>query len=280
MRIVDTFDTFPANPSIENLRAYYDTYHKIFNAYFPIHCKNTDERLHQAILKYRTDWDSITLVHERIASLIETTVEKYKKVYQLEFPISVNLIIGAYGSNAYTHRQIIPDITFAMERLTYEKEPLQVIIAHEFGHAAHNIFSNNHEIDWKSVNWNHPYTWLLQEGAATHFSKQIVPGLDESIYFSYKYGEDDWLEFAKGNKQEIIQTFIRDMHSGTASNEIFKEWFSINGGNHFGFNRLGYYIADCMFQDYILEKGELHTLLLWKEKLFIEIVEAWLSNYK
>jgi hypothetical protein len=278
LRIIDTFKDFPTERSLDGLRRYYEKHPDIFDAYFTRHCKNTDERLNQAIQKYSEDWNSIKKVHERIGDLIENVTALYQEDYQIDFPIDVNLIIGGYGSNAYTHLQIIPNITFALERLTFEEEPLKVIIAHEFGHASHNIITNEHDMDWKSVNWDHPYTWLLQEGVATHFSKQIVPGLEESIYFSYKYGEEDWLQFAKENQREIITNFITDMESGKSNTDIFREWFSINGGQRFGYSRFGYYIADCMFQDFAERIGEIDTLLLWKKKDFFHIIKSWLEE--
>ncbi|WP_042142049.1 DUF5700 domain-containing putative Zn-dependent protease [Paucisalibacillus sp. EB02] len=278
MNINDTFGSFPDNLTIQSLRQYYEKHPDIFNFYFQIHCKNTDIRLNQAIQKYPTDWDSIEKVHDRIVKLIEIVEQAYQSNYQLNFPITVNLIVGAYGSNGYTNHKIIPDITLAMERLTYKEDPLKVLIAHEFGHAAHNIFSNKHHMDWKLVQWDHPYTWLLQEGTATHFSKQIVPDLNDSIYFSYTDNGDEWLKFARGNRQVLLKKFTEDLRSGRSNKEIFKEWFSINGGETFGFTRLGYFVADCMFQDFEKEIGEMDTLLLWKEDRFFRIVEAWLDQ--
>lgn len=278
MKINDTFGSFPDNPTISSLRQYYERHSDIFNFYFQIHCKNTDRRLNQALQKYPTDWESIEKVHERIGELIEGIVQRYLLDYQLDFPITVNLIVGAYGSNGYTNHQIIPDITLAMERLSYKEDPLKVLIAHEFGHAAHNIISNNHHMNWKSVQWDHPYTWLLQEGTATHFSKQIVPYLNEDIYFSFTDSGEEWLGFAKENRHEILKRFTVELHSGKSNKEIFKEWFSINGGENFGYTRLGYFVADCMFRDFEKEIGELNTLLLWKEDNFFQIVEDWLDQ--
>ena len=278
MKINDTFESFPVKPTTKSLRQYYEEYPEIFAFYFQVHCNNTDDRLNQAIQKYRKDWDAIIKVHDRIDKLIEAVVEQYKVNYQVDFPVTVNLIVGGYGSNGYTNHQIIPDITLAIEKLTPEEEPLKVLIAHEFGHAAHNIISNDHQMDWKSVQWDHPYTWLLQEGTATHFSKQIVPHVNESIYFSYDNSGDGWFEFTRNNKQEIKKKFTSDLQSRKANQEIFKEWFSINGGITFGFSRLGYFLADCLFQDFVKEIGEINTLLLWKEDKFFQIVEEWLNK--
>lgn len=276
---MDTFSVFPKEPNVEKLRAYHQKFPEIFRTYFLYHCQDTDERLNNAIEKYTADWESIKKVHQSIGDLIEEAIVTYETKYRLEFPVTVNLIIGAYGSNAYTHREIIPDITFAMERLSFEEDPLRVIIAHEFGHAAHNIISQEHQMNWKNVQWNHPYVTLLQEGAATHFSKKIVPNLNESIYFSYDHTGDEWLKFAKEHKEDIISSFAIDIKREKENVQIYKEWFSINGGSKFGFSRFGYFIADCFFQDSLHKIGELDTLLLWKNEGFFSNVEEWLNKF-
>lgn len=278
MKIIDTFSSFPDNPTIESLREYYEAYPEIFGPYFLHHCKDTDARLQQAIDKYADDWHSIKKVHQTIKDLLEDIHSIYQTKYKIKFPISINLIIGAYGSNAYAEREIIPDITLAMERLTSEENPLRVIIAHEFGHVAHLLISERYQMDWQAMQWEHPYIWLLQEGAATHFSKQMVPQLRESVYFSYdNYGED-WLAFAKEHHQDIIRCFSNDINSGKTTVEIYKEWFSIRGGSTYGITRLAYYIADCFFQDLIVQNGELASLLLWKDDGIFQTVEEWLKQ--
>ncbi|GAB3794622.1 hypothetical protein [Virgibacillus kimchii] len=278
MRIIDTFFSFPKQPNIEGLSAYYDRYPDIFHYYFSYHCKYTEERLARAIEKYAVDWEEIKKVHHTIKPLVTDVARTFYENYHLEFPINVNLIVGAYGSNAYAMREIAADITFSIERLTYEKDPLKVIIAHEFGHVAHHMISDNHQMDWTQVQWDHPYVWLLQEGAATHFSKQITPDLRESIYFSYDYDGEAWLSFAKDNKEEIIRHFTNDIHAGKSSAEIFREWFSINGGSTFGLARLAYFVADCLFEDFASEIGEVNTLLLWKQEDFFQVMDNWLKN--
>lgn len=279
MNIIDTYESFPKQPTLERLREYHINYGNIFEFYFLYHCTNTEERLNKAIERYSYDWHSIQKVYQNIGIIIENTAQIYHEKYQLEFPIDINLIIGAYGSNAYANRKIIPDITFAMERLTFEAEPLQVIVAHEFGHVAHNLITNQEGMDWKKVRWEHPYTWLLQEGAATHFSKQIYPNLSESIYFSYSLEGDEWFTFAKKHKQDIISSFANELRSGKEFTHIYKEWFSINGGETFGYSRLAYFIADCLFQDLSFITDELHTLLLWKNEAYFQIVDEWLNQW-
>ncbi|MUK89344.1 hypothetical protein GMD78_13330 [Ornithinibacillus sp. L9] len=281
MQIIDTYPDFPIQPSKERLQEYYAKYPDIFDVYFTYHCKNKDEKLLKALTRYEEDVDSIQRVHYQISELIEKVVHVYGKKYGVTFPIDVNLIVGAYGSNAYTHRQIIPNITFAMERLTFEKDPLKVIIAHEFGHATHNIITDQHHLNWKNMHWEHPYIWLLQEGAATHFSKEIVPDLHPSIYFSYDLKGEEWFDYANNHKVEIIRSFFDDIDNvKKTSGDIFKEWFSINGGMRFGYTRLAYFIADCMFQDFIHKFGEINTVLLWKDEQYFNLVDNWFKQYR
>lgn len=280
MQVINTLEAFPINRTLDSLKEYYQKYPTVFDFYFQFHCKNTDERLSQALSKYPADWHSIEKVQSQIGTLIEKITQRYDGLYNLNFPICVYLIVGAYGSNGYTNHKVIPDITFALERLTYDQDPLQVLIAHEFGHAAHNIISNNNQMNWKRVQWGHPYTWLLQEGAATHFSRKIVPNIEESIYFSYKYGEDEWLKFARNNSGEIIESFTRDLQGEKSNQDIFKEWFSINGGKTYGYTRLGYFIADSMFQDFVQRIGEVETLLLWKNDTFFQDIENYFNRLK
>lgn len=279
MKIVDTFASFPKQPNLKRLRQYHKKHCEVFKTYFLYHCQDTDERLSKAIERYSEDWKLITKVHQSMECLVVAVCNTYETTYHMEFPISVNLIIGAYGSNAYTHRKIIPDITFAMERLTPQEIPLKVIIAHEFGHTAHHIISDNHQMDWQRIRWEHPYIWLLQEGAATHFSRQIVPDIKESTYFSYDESGDEWLKFAREHQHEIIGAFAKDIQSGKNGNDIFKEWFSINGGSTFGYPRLAYFIADTFFQDYMGKEGELNTLLLWNNDYFFSVLDRWIIAF-
>jgi hypothetical protein len=183
--------------------------------------------------------------------------------------------VGGFGSNAYTYRQIIPNITFSLEKLSPEPDHLKAIVAHEFGHAAHNIISNEDGIDWTQVQWYSPLTWLNQEGAATHFSRRTAVDLHPSIYFSYDEKGYEWLTFSKANKNEIKKAFAEDYLALTPE-LVFREWFSINGGQKFGYSRLGYFIGDMFFQYQIENLGEIKAVTAWKERGFQEHVKQWL----
>jgi len=187
------------------------------------------------------------------------------------------LIVGGFGSNAYTYRHFIPNITFALEKLSPNKDHLRTIVAHEFGHAAQNIISNEAGIDWAIIQWNNPLTWLNQEGTATHFSRRTAKDLNPSIYFSYNDEGDEWLSFAKANQQEIKRTFAED-YSNLTPELVFPEWFSINGGKRFGHSRLGYFIGDLFFQNQINLYGEIKAITVWKDINFIGNAKSWLLN--
>ncbi|MCU9614716.1 hypothetical protein OEV98_14325 [Caldibacillus lycopersici] len=278
MQITDTIPAFPKEVTIQKLKKYYEQYPEAFNEYFTYHCKATDldSRLATAIKAYEDSMPSIVKVHKNIANYITEISKLYEDQYQINFPIQVYLIIGAFGSNAYTHRQIIPNITFALEKLSSEEDPLLVLIAHEFGHAAHNIITNQTQFEWKMMQWEHPYTWLLQEGAATHLSRKIIANKEPSIYFSHDLHGEAWLSFAQENSCKIIHQFYQD--SNAENRSVYKEWFSITGGSNFGHSRLAYFIGDMLFQDFVQMYGEKGALLLWTKRDFIYLVDEWFKS--
>lgn len=280
MKIIDTIPFFRKNydNSVDSLRAYYREYPEVFREYFAYHCKDTEERHNNSILKYPQAFSTINQVYKNIIPIISEIICEYMKTYHVLYPIEVNLIIGGFGSNAYTHRQIIPNITFALEKLSPDREHLMVIVAHEVGHATHNILTNETICDWNNVQWDSPLIWLYQEGAAIHFSRKIVPGLHPSLYFSFNNNGYDWMEFCELNKQDIKNAFAKDMYSHD-THSLFREWFSINGGSRFGYSRLAYFLGDLLFQHLIYVKGEINAITAWKELSFIEEVEEWLFGY-
>lgn len=154
---------------------------------------------------------------------------------------------------------------------------MRVIVAHEFGHAAQNIITNDSYINWGIVQWNRPLIWLNQEGAATHFSRQTAPGLHPSIYFSYNDGGHEWLLFAEKHAQKIKMEFAEN-YSMLPPEQLFKEWFSIHGGEKFGYSRLAYFLGDQFFQSQIKKLGEMGAVIAWGEKGFIEQVQRWLYD--
>lgn len=278
MKIIDTIPFFMDHyqPSISFLQSYYEEYPDIFREYFAYHCKDTNERHNQSITKYPQAIPIIKKVHQSIKPIIHEITNQYYKIYHVSFPVDVNLIVGGFGSNAFTHRQIIPNITFALEKLSPEPDHLKVIVAHEFGHASHHIISDESGMDWYKMEWRNPLIWLNQEGAAIHFSKRISPGLEPFVYFSFDNDGEEWLSFAESNKEKIKQAFTEDYASKTTE-QIFREWFSINGGKRFGYSRLGYFLGDLFFQNQVKQLGEMKAITTWKDLHFIDRVESWLK---
>jgi hypothetical protein len=277
LNMIDTIPYFMSNyqPSISFLRNYFNEYPEIFKEYFAYHCKDTEERHNQSIAKYPLFFSSIKQVHKSIHSIIEEIAEEYSRKYQVSFPIDVSLIVGGFGSNAYTYRQIIPNITFALEKLSPEPDHLRVITAHEFGHAAQNIATNEAGIDWTKLQWESPLTWINQEGAAIHFSRKIAVNLAPSIYFSFNDEGHEWLAFSEKHKHEIKMMFAKDF-AAENPRQVYQEWFSINGGKRFGYSRLGYFIADMFFQYQIMNLGERNAIIAWKDSDFQEQAKKWL----
>lgn len=279
VKIVDTASYFLRNynGSIESLKTYYSEYPEVFEQYFAYHCKNTEERHQQSITKYADVMEDIEAARWRLPALIEETATEYERLYGITFPIDVNLLVGGFGSNAYTYREIIPNISFALEKLSPKPDHLRIIAAHEFGHAAHHIISDNAGTDWTKIHWTHPLNWLYQEGVATHFSRKTAVGLDKAVYYSFNDDGDEWLRFAVDNAAEIKRAFAEDYRELNTP-ELFREWFSINGGKRFGYDRLAYFLGNSFFQNKIEKMGELKAVLDWREADFLRSAEAWLEE--
>lgn len=280
MKIINTVPYFLENyePTEQFLREYHDIFSPHFKEYFLYHCKNADQKKKAAIKHYQTNMNEIKEINKKIEYLIVDIASRYKKKFLVDFQKDVHIIVGCYGSNAFTHRQIIPEITFCLEKLSPATEHLRVIIAHEFGHALHHILTDRAGMKWEEVKWSHPFIWLLQEGCATYFSKQITDA-EESVFFSYDSHGDEWLKFAKYNTHNIIDSFIED-YTNLSHQEIFLEWFSINGGKRYGFTRLAYYIGYIVLESLIKKYGEVTAITLWRDPHFEEEVLQMLNEQK
>jgi len=131
-------------------------------------------------------------------------------------------------------------------------------------------------MNWKDFDWGYPYTWLLQEGCPTYFSSKVVT-TEPSVYFSYDDLGEPWLDFAQSNRQKIFQAFQLDLQVQSPQ-EIFQEWFSINGGARFGHSRLAYYIGHTLLLHLIDHFGELEAVTSWKRQDFYSLMEHALKE--
>ncbi|MFC4408812.1 hypothetical protein ACFOZY_00040 [Chungangia koreensis] len=264
-------------PTAEFVIQYQQEYAIHFEEYFRYHCRQPEEKLKVALTKYPEKLPDIVEINGKIVGLIEEVKAYYEMNYDITFEKDVHLIVGMYGSNAFTHRQINPEITFCLEKLSPKEEHLCVIISHEFGHALHNLLSDHVGMNWKELDWNHPYTWLLQEGSATYFSTKAVTTDDPSVYFTYDDDEEGWLRFAESNRDDILKAFQADLQV-LSPTELFREWFSINGGTKFSKTRLAYYIGYHLLLFLIGKMGEQEAVTAWKRPDFHSIMSQTLEE--
>ncbi|TFD94416.1 DUF5700 domain-containing putative Zn-dependent protease [Jeotgalibacillus sp. R-1-5s-1] len=267
MRIIDTATDFVENyeSTLDYLNRFYKKHEEEYAFYFERHCRNVVEKKHKALLLHPEKLDEILPMRDIFFEEIDSITKAYEAMLPVRFTQDVHLFVGLYGSNAFTYRQYNPEVGFCLEKLSGERTHIQVIVAHEFGHAAHHIYNDTFGTDWEKVDWMSPLTWLLQEGIATYLSKQVVQA-DFDEYFAYEK-DQEWMDFAVGNESLIAERFLDDLQSGE---DIFKEWFSINGGAHFGFTRLAYYLGYKVVEK-LAEKYSIEELLtLWVKETFKE----------
>ncbi|WP_042473575.1 hypothetical protein [Bacillus ndiopicus] len=276
MKIIDVATEFVEHyePTTTYLEQYFARNKEHFEEYFTYHCHNKEQKMEAALTKHPLQLQAIRAMALSMPALIKEITDFYETAYNIQFTQNTHLLVGIYGSNAYTYRQFIPEIAFCLEKLSAQEEHLKVIIAHEFGHATHNLISLQEKINWQLVDWGNPYIWLLQEGVATYFSMKAVQA-HEDVYFVY-YDDPQWLVFCQENEQNIIEKFRDDLQQLSAQN-IFKEWFSINGGTRFGYTRLAYYIGYRCVQELVAKYGELEAVTLWKTSAFQKQMQEQLA---
>ncbi|MCL1694689.1 hypothetical protein [Lysinibacillus sp. BPa_S21] len=277
MFIHDTVTDFTQNyvPTIDYLKDYFKKHSSHFEEYFRYHCHNVDEKMKTAIPKHQEKMPALIEMKDKMPKFIRAIASDYEEMYGITFTKDVHLIVGLYGSNAFTYRQIIPEIAFCIEKLSPLNRHLQIIIAHEFGHALHHLLSEKSGIDWVMVDWDSPFTWLLQEGSATYFSTKVVSARKDE-YFAFQ--EDlEWLTFATNNKQIITDVFLSDLTTLDARS-MFREWFSINGGKRFGFSRLAYFIAYELILSCLQELAELDVIALWRNENYQDFIYQQLTK--
>ena len=262
---------------MSDLETYIDKNTEVFDHYFPIHCPTTAERLQAAIEKYPMKIRDIHIMSERLPKIIKEIDELYTKTFQNDLDIRYIVLVGTYGSNAFVTREIKGDIYFAVEKLSPEIDHLKVITAHEIGHVTHFSFAARQGMDWTTVDWTHGLTTLYTEGAATYLSKKIVPGLNESVYFTYDEGGGPWVTCYQENKTEVKQRFVEDVLSGW-NVEKEREWFRLSGGDYFGHNRLGYLLGTDYVEHLVNAIGEEAALAFWNGNDVKKDILTWLET--
>ncbi|ALQ68481.1 MULTISPECIES: aminopeptidase [Bacillus cereus group] len=257
------------------LNQYFTSHPEIFEEYFKYHCPKTKERLSNAINLYPTKIEDIRVIAELLPNIIQEITNEYDNKFNFDVNMKFHLFVGAFGSNAFVEREIIGDIFFAAEKLSPDSNHLRIIIAHEIGHIYHNVMLQNDGMDWSKAEWNEASVGLYREGVATYLSKQIMKGLNESVYYSYNNDGERWLQYYIENEEHIKKRFLEDYIEGWTF-EKEKEWFRLSGGQYFGYNRLGYFLGTA-FVEYVVQAwGESEVFTFWNKHNLKRDVMDWL----
>lgn len=264
-------------PTLSDLESYLNSNEKVYEKYFPIHCPRTEERLSAALQKYEGKMDDIRSTSASLPGIIREVDETYEQSFGLGLDLSLKLMVGTFGSNAFVTRENRREIYFAVEKLSAERNHLKVITAHEIGHVAHFAMATRDGLDWSTVDWGHGLTTLFTEGAATYLSKRTVPGLPEPVYFTYDDEGGPWVKCYEDNKLEVKRRFLEDA-VGDWDMTKEKEWFRLSGGSYFGYNRLGYLLGTDYVEQLVERIGEDAALTFWNGNDLKADMMEWLRK--
>ena len=263
----------------EPTESYYEecfqAHKEVYDYYFSHHCRDREMKMKKALVEHKDKLQQMQWVAANIPPFVQDIKVKYEQLFPVTFNQDVYIFVGLGGSNAYTYLSMDPQIGFCVEKLEAEDGALQTIIAHEFGHSLHHQYTTYCGIEAAAISWNDPYTWLLQEGIATYLSMQVVD-VPRDGYFAYTR-DVEWLTFCEENKTKIMAAFKQDLVEKTTT-EIFKEWFSINGGMTFGYTRLAYYIGTTIVESFVNEFGVEKTMILWGRLDFKELMNQRIES--
>ncbi|QIE37350.1 aminopeptidase [Bacillus tropicus] len=259
------------------LNQYFTSHPEIFEEYFKYHCPNTNERLSNAIKQYPAKIEDIRIITKTLPIIIQEITNEYRNKYHFDVNMKFHIFVGGFGSNAFVEREIIGDIFFAAEKLSPDSNHLRVIVAHEIGHIYHNVMLQNDGMDWEKAEWADAAVNLYREGVATYFSKQIMKGLDESVYYSYDNDGERCLRYYIENEEQIKKRFLEDYIEGWTF-EKEKEWFRLSGGQYFGYNRLGYFLGTTFVECVAQTLGESEGFTFWNRHNLKRGVMDWLSK--
>lgn len=273
-----------ATPFLANYEAtldYYETYFEqhpyVFQFYFQFHCKNKEEKLERALKHHPQILEQMSWVTEHIPDYTTEITKIFEEMFSITFTEDIQIFVGLDGSMAYTTHSMNPQVAFSVNRIEAEEIGLKVLIAHEFGHATHHLYSSEHGIGVRQIKWGNPYTCLMQEGLATYLSMQVVAA-PADVYFAFGRDED-WLAFVQTNKKDIFEAFQKDLKEQNPQ-VVFNEWFSINGGKHFGYKAIAYYIGYEIVEKLVEQQGIEQTILLWGQEGFEQIIDGVLNELK
>ncbi|QTD40705.1 aminopeptidase [Sporosarcina sp. Te-1] len=277
--IPDFIEKYEAEESfgLSELETYLQNHADLFELYFPDHCPRTEERLQLALQQYPSKLEDLKRFSADMPDILLRIEQAFDRTFNVELDLKFKLIVGTFGSNAFVTRTKKRTIYFAAEKLSPQKEHLEVIAAHEIGHVTHFALGTKNGLDWSSVDWTSGLTTLYTEGVATYLSMKIVPGLRESVYYSFDNEGDPWVSCLRENKTEIKRRFLQDAETGWDMPKE-KEWFRLSGGSYFGLNRIGYLLGTAYVQDLVDRVGEDEALTYWVEHDVKRDILDWLGR--
>lgn len=269
----DFFQLYDVSNNLD-LEEYYKMFPNIFHTYFQGYCQKTDERIVHATNRYPNDYSKLKRVRALLPDVIEKATANCVAYFGFPIDIPVHLFIGLYASNAFVDHHSA--IYLAIEKLYPDPALLEVIFTHEMIHSYHNHILDQAGIEWNAIDWTDVRNSIYREGIATYFSQKIATGHFESVYYTYDYHGDEWLTFCKSHFKKIVETFLIDFESQTLDME--REWLRLSGGEHLGYDRLGYFLGTAFVANLCEKLPGSDVLALLAENEVTTEIDRWIGR--
>lgn len=157
--------------------------------------------------------------------------------YKIEF--TVIYFVGGFEDNPFVAP--IGENKVAL-CLPIETEQSDIYLVHELTHVVHQKTANMKN-DWE----RNIASIIMQEGLATHVSKQLIPGHKEKEYIEISHG---WLKSCYKNKKEIIKNIIPYLEDSEPES-VMKFTMGNGSTNH---HREAYFVG-WLFVKLLLQQG-------------------------
>ncbi len=157
--------------------------------------------------------------------------------YKIEF--TVIYFVGGFEDNPFVAP--IGENKVAL-CLPIETEQSDIYLVHELTHVVHQKTANMKN-DWE----RNIASIIMQEGLATHVSKQLIPGHKEKEYIEISHG---WLKSCHKNKEEIIKNIIPYLEDSEPES-VMKFTMGNGSTNH---HREAYFVG-WLFVKLLLQQG-------------------------
>lgn len=157
--------------------------------------------------------------------------------YKIEF--TVIYFVGGFEDNPFVAPIGKNKVALC---LPIETEQSDIYLVHELTHVVHQKTANMKN-DWE----RNIASIIMQEGLATHVSKQLIPGHKEKEYIEISHG---WLKSCYKNKEEIIKNIIPYLEDSEPES-VMKFTMGNGSTNH---HREAYFVG-WLFVKLLLQQG-------------------------